>query len=275
MQRKNSFLLIACCLVVVLVPGAYAQKNPTAEQLVENHLKSIGERDAISRISSISLNGTAEINFIQGMNARLAGASTLVSEGSKLGIVLRIGHHSYSGDHFAYDGKSVTVENFDIGMKSPLAEFINSYNKIIKNGMLGGVFSRAWQLFDTKGNRPRSMTVRKNKVEGTELYELEYRPRDDHGDMKIFLYFETETYRHVRTDYKVKNNSIAALEIYDNLTEKFEDFREVGELTLPHGYTLIFQKDGDQPTFLGHWIIKAQEIAFDAPDIDTKIFKIE
>ena len=122
------------------------------------------------------------------MNARLAGAATLLSEGSNLGIVMRIGHQSYSGDHFAYDGKSVTVEDFDIGMKSPLAEFINSYNKIMKNGMLGGVFSRAWQLFDIKGNRPRTMTVRKNKVEGTELYELEYRPRDDHGEMRIFVF---------------------------------------------------------------------------------------
>ena len=297
MKKKTGFLLIACCILAIQVTGAWA-KDPSPEQLVADHLKSIGAADVLSQMKSLGFIGTSEVNFILGMNGQLSGTSVLVSEGSNIGIIMRFQDINYPAEHFAYDGKTVSVGTIKPGLKSPIADFIYRYNKILKNGMLGGVFSKAWPLLDVKGNKPRNMKVRSTRVEGVELYELEYRPRDDHGDMKIRLYFDPATYRHVRTEYKattrddvttgtsspmgddgnVRDMAIGDVrgESYYTLTEKFDDFRKVGDLTLPYSYTLDYMIDGtNQSGFIAKWKINVQEIALDAPGIDPKLFKAD
>ena len=289
-------MLIACCIFAVLIPGLYAA-DPSPEQLIAEHLKSIGETATMSKVKSITFIGTSEADFILGMSGNLSGTSMLVSEGQRMGIVMKFPDINYPGEYFAHDGKYVSVGHIKPGLKSPIADFVFRYNKIMKNGMLGGVFSKAWPLFDTKGNKPRSMKVRKTRVDGTDLYELEYRPRDDHGDMKIRMFFDPETYRHVRTEYKVttrddvttgtgtpfadggiRDMAIADVrgESFYTLIEKFEDFRQVDALTLPHVYTFDYMIDGtNQSGFIAKWKINVQELAFDAPSIDPNLFKAE
>jgi hypothetical protein len=84
--------------------------------------------------------------------------------------------------------------------------------------------------------------------------------------MKIRLYFDPETWRHVRTHYYLSadddfNTSPA-------LTEKFENFKKAGELTLPHSYTLRIEG-----TDIATWNIEVSEWIFNRPDIDPDIFQ--
>jgi len=275
MKKKIDFLLITCCFLAIQITGLWA-KDPSPEQLVAEHLKSVGESSALSQVRSISFIGTSEVNFILPIVGQLSGPARLVSEGPQIGIIMEFGAYNYRAEHFAYDGKSVTVGNIQPGLKSPLGEFIFTYKKIIKNGMLGGVLSRAWPLFDLKNNKPRSMKVRTTKVDGIEMYELEYRPREDHGDMKIRMYFDPKTYRHMRTEYKTSNNNVDGSFYYNILIEKFDDFRQVGLLTLPRSYTLSYTVEGTQRgAFIGNWKIEAKGIVLDASDIDTKDFRAE
>ena len=296
MKKKTYFLLIACCIMIVQVAGLWAQ-DPSPEQLVAKHLDSVGGSAVLSKVKSITYVGASDVNFILGMSGQMSGTSMLVSEGQQIGIVMKFPDINYPGEYFAYDGKNVTVGNIKPGLKSPIADFVYRYNKIMKNGMLGGVFSKAWPLLDIKGSKPRNMKVRKTKVDGTELYELEYRPRDDHGDMKIRIFFDPQTYRHVRTEYKVSTKDDVTTgtttpfedggvrdmaisdvrgESYYTLTEKFNDFKQVGSLTLPHEYTLDYMIDGtNQSGFIAKWKINIQEFAFDAPGIDPKLFRAD
>jgi len=291
MKRKNGLLLIVFCILAVQIPGLCA--DPTPEQLITSHLKSIGEPALLSRIKSITFVGIAEVEFILGMSGQMSGTAMLVSEGPKMAIVMRFQDINYPGEYFAHDGRSVTVGHMKPGLKSPIADFFYRYNKVLKNGMVGGVLSNAWPLLDVKGNKPRNMKVRKTKVEGRELYELEYRPRDDHGDMKILLFFDPETFRHVRTQYRVTTRddvttgfnpspdddmAIATVrgESYYTLVEKFDDFKKVGDMTLPHSYTLDYMIDGpNQSGFIAKWKINALEFGFNTPNIDPDLFKAE
>ena len=50
MKKKACFLMIACC---ILVAGLWA-KDPSPEQLVSDHLNSIGESAALSQVKSIT-----------------------------------------------------------------------------------------------------------------------------------------------------------------------------------------------------------------------------
>jgi len=268
MKIRTNILLVVCCVLVIRIPGLSAD-NP--EQLVAAHLKSIGTSEALSQIKSIGFTGTAHANFIQGMSGQLSGTSMLVSEGSSMGIVMNFQNLNYPAEHFAYDGKNVTVGDIGVGMKSPIADFLNRFNKIMKNGMLGGVFSKAWPLLDIKSNRP-NMQLRKSKIDGIEYYEIEYRPRDNHGEMRIRLYFDMETYRHVISEYRVSIRTDVS-DLYYTLREKFDDFRVVGDLTLPHGYTLEYSTDGNQSAFIGTWKIEVRDWKINAPDVDRDLFK--
>ena len=299
MKRKTGFLLIACCILAVQIPELYAQKNPSPEQLIAEHLKSIGDPAALSAVTSITLTGNATVNFVIGMTGfqNQRGASTLVSEGAKMSIIMSFPDtNNYAGEHFAYNGKSVTVGNFTVGERSPIADFLRRYDKIMKNGMLGGVLSNAWPLLDVKSNRPRNMRVSKTKLAGMELYSLEYRPRDDHGDMKILMYFDPQTYRHILTEYRVQTQgdttmgfdpnandgdmaiSRTSSETYYTLMERFDDFRKVGDLVLPHSYMLDFSVThhgtGNMGGFAANWGIEALKWELNTP-VDQKLFNTE
>ena len=291
--------MIVCCVLTVQVSELYAQKNPSAEQLIAEHLKSIGDPAALSQIKPIVSTGNAAVTFLLGMTGyqNQRGTFTLVSQGPQMGIIMRFPDiNNYPGEHFAYDGKDVTVANFALGRKSPIAEFIHRYNKIMKNGMLGGVLSNTWPLLDVKSNKPRTMKVSKTKMGDVELYALEYRPRDDHGDMKIRMYFDMKTYRHVCTEYTVRTQNdvsmglnppvgtdmgigLMASETVYTLVENFYDFKEVGALTLPHGYTLDYSISHHGGTAMGgfaaNWTMEALQWGFDAPNIDQKFFNTE
>jgi len=294
MKKKTLPLLIVLCILAIQVPQLLA-KDPTPEQLVAEHLKSIGGTEALSQIKSISFIGTSEVNFILGMSGQLNGTAMLMSQGPQMALAMKFQDINYPEEYFAYDGKAVTVANIKPGLKSPIADFIYRYNKVMKNGMLGGVFSNAWPLLNIKGNKP-NMKLRKTRIDGTELYEVEYRPKDNHGDMKIRLFFDPETYRHVRSEYKartsddvttgfdtpfgsdgdVKDMAIAQVrgESYYTLVEKFEDFKNVGSLTMPHTYTLDYMIDGtNQSGFIAKWTISVQEVGFNAPNINPDFFK--
>jgi hypothetical protein len=186
-----------------------------------------------------------------------------------MAMVMDFSNMNYRGEYFAYDGKSVTVRNIAPGQRSSFAGFIFSHGEIMKNGLFGGVYSNAWPLFNIGGNGAR-MKVRKTRVEKTELYELEYRPKDYYADMKICLYFDPETWRHVRTDYYLSAG--AGFNSHATLTEKFENFRKIGNLTLPHNYTILL--DGWAGS-TQRWKIEVSDWMFNRPDIDPRIFQAD
>jgi hypothetical protein len=55
------------------------------------------------------------------------------------------------------------------------------------------------------------------------------------------------------------------------LVEKFDDFKKVGALTLPHSYTLEYSVEGQGHTFIAKWIMKASQWAFNRT-YDDRIF---
>ena len=234
------------------------------EELVALHLKSIGEPEVLAGVKSIAFAGTYKVQFIMGGFGVQNGNVMFVSEGEKMALDMDY------GEYFACDGKSVTVKTMAPGRKSLLADFLSFYNKIMKNGLFGGVYSNAWPLLDISRNEA-GMNIRKTRVENMELYELEYRPKDRHGEMKICLYFDPVTFRHVRTHYYVMN--AVGFDKRPNLTEKFENFKKVGNMTLPHNYAI--QLELERSGTITKWEIQASEWIFNRPDIDTRIFRLE
>jgi hypothetical protein len=122
--------------------------------------------------------------------------------------------------------------------------------------------------------------------------------------MKIRIYFEPETFRHVRTEYQVRIHddmsgavgggqtrigkfqepgpdtsgfSVLHQGLPDSiyvLVEKFDDFKKVGLLVFPHSYTINYSVEGQGATFIAEWTIKAQQWTFNRA-FDERIFKAQ
>jgi hypothetical protein len=264
-------ILFLCFSLVCFDTSPAKDKKLTPEELVSNHLKSIGAPEVLAGVKSRAISGNTSVKFIQGNIGDMTGQFEFVSEKQKLGILLRYNALEYPQEHFAFDGNDVTVGHITPGHRSPLGDFLNRFDGIIKQGLLGGVLSVNWPLLDIERARAE-MKYKKRKIDGRELHELEYRPKKGMEDVKVKLYFDLSTFHHVRTEYKVtvrKQGTIRPIdermhtdaldaEIYYVLIEEYGDFREVDGMTLPHSYSIHFSREGGGSTFIARWTLNAE-----------------
>jgi hypothetical protein len=298
----SAFLCI--CLFAHSQPSFGGDEVLTPEKLVAAHVKSVGRPALLAKIQSRTFLGTSNVEFIQGMSGARKGTAMFVSEGPKLAIVMKYDDNTYPGEYFAYDDKEVTVGYMTPGQRSPLGDFVFRFSKLVKGGFIGGALTSSWPLLDLK-NKNVAMKYRKTKVEGRELHELEYHPRSGFGDIKIRMYFDLTTFRHVRTEYKVQTSNDSShkdnndfsdgssdsakmkdpdnpkavgigespKESYYTLVEKFEDYKRVGGLMLPHRYLLEYSAEANNTAFIGNWFVNIDKWAFNAPFMDQKLFR--
>jgi hypothetical protein len=285
MLRRNSIVLSATLLCLALHFGLsdylLAKDEITPEQLVAEHLKSLGTPEALAQIKSRNISGITTLKFITGGTAQMAGTAQWVSEKGKMGIIMQFGATDYPGEHFAYDGKDVMVNYIKTGgERSPLGNFLLTYDGIMRNGLLGGVLYTDWPLLNVQESKPK-MKIKKRKVEDRELLEVEYMPKKSMEDVKVKLYFDPVTYQHVMTEYRLVKVSMgqslsAKAESTDKylLTEKFEDFKAVDGIALPFKYSLNYQYEGfSSLTVL--YTIDAQKIGHNAANIDPRFYSAQ
>ena len=254
----------------------------TPEELVAQHLKSIGPPDLLAKVQSRVFVGTTTVRYIQGDTGEFSGDCQFASDGRKTGIILRYQAQDYRGEHIAFDGKDVTIKRFIAGGMSPMAKFINSYDGVMKEGLLGGVLSIGWPLKNLQEAQPR-LKYGKAKLAGRPMHSLEYRPKKGLGDFKIVLFFEPDTFHHVRTEYRLHISAtrgsgpatdigIEAPDSHYVLSEEFSDFKEVDGMMLPHRYTIGFSSEGQAIPYLAYWILVAEQWVHNG-SVNPLIFK--
>jgi len=262
------------------------------EELVAKHLKAFGDPGILAAVQSRVFVGSSSVRFVQGATGSMSGTSLYVSEGKKLGLTMKFADKDYPGEYFAFDGKEVSVGHINPGQKSPIADFLFRNGRIIKDGFIGGALSVNWPLLNIQERRP-ILKCQIKEIEGKELYELDYQPRDGFGDMKIKMFFDMETFNHVRTEYSVRvRDDVTATQSYTpevitsssssssssatlnktsstlfgstpesiyKLVEKFGDFKKVSGMMLPHSYSIDYEVEGQGHAFIGHWDMVAKQ----------------
>jgi hypothetical protein len=283
--------------------------EPDIEDVIQGNIKSMGSPETVEGITIRGIGGTALVEFIQGGTGRMQGQAMFLSEKKRLGIVMKFGATDYPGEYFAFDGKKVMANQISPGQRSPLADFIYRYGALVKEGVLGGVLSLNWPLLDLKNAKSVLKYKGIEKIDGKELYEVEYNLSDRKlNNLKIKLYFEQGTFRHVRTEYSLSvrgemglqanavviesgmpsstsdlssGGSVRAGSIQDIvpdshyiLIEKFSDFKEVDGLTLPHRYDLEYSLEGQGSSFLANWTILASQFMHTGK-VDESFYKAD
>lgn len=257
-------------LISALLFGEDTKLKP--EDLVARHVESLGAPDAISSRQSNVVDGTSQVRFLVGGFGTQPGTALFFSKGNQYRLEMVFNNNQYRGENIVFDGRKFAVEFADTTNRSPLGEFLYTHNGLIKEGLLGSVLSTAWPLLSIKERQPRLQYGGLKKLDDREAHELEYRMRRGGGDVKIRLYFEPETYRHIKSVYTLKMSApigtsvsdVGQRETYYQLEETFGGFRSVEGLNLPGSWNIRFSIDG-RMSLLWEWDIRVQKVTPNHP----------
>ncbi|MDQ2745838.1 MAG: hypothetical protein M3T96_01085, partial [Acidobacteriota bacterium] len=248
MQKiKLSFFLLICCTVSIT-----AQKI-TADDVLAKHLNSIGTAEARAAAKTAIAVGNAEVRSVTKITTPVVGRIVIASAGIKSFWGLSLNSTDYPSEKFSYDGKNAKVALVKLGVRSTLGNFVQSNNLMLEQGLFGGTLSTAWALLDAPTRKAKLSMEGSKKIDGKDAYVLGYSPKGG-GDIDVKLYFDKETFRHVRTEYKRISSAGIGSRPEDSskfsenriaLTEDFSDFKPEGNLTLPHHYHISYTTTGN------------------------------
>ncbi|MEP7148736.1 MAG: hypothetical protein ABI857_07615 [Acidobacteriota bacterium] len=286
MPKKNRvrYPIIFTLILLLAFVAVPAQKDdkPTAESIVANHLKSIGTAEARASVKSITAIGTAKAIF-HGRGGGIAeGLSVLASKGPSYMVAMKFNNSDYPFEKMGYDGNDFTVGFARPGTRTNLGSFLRTNENSFKLGILSGVLSNSWALMNFDPAVAKIKYAGAKKIDGKRLHAVDYSPRKG-SELDITLFFDADTYQHVRTEYKRIINarqgasvdaSAGQSETRYKMVEEFSDFAEENKLNLPHTYKMSLEILAGNGTTSYEWVMALQRFVFNQP-IDDKDFKVD
>jgi hypothetical protein len=274
------FVALTIWLAVPLYGGDSAMKP---EDLVARHLDALGSKEARAAAKTRVVQGAAVYRILVGGGGLAQGKTGLVSEGRKLRFMMKF-QTDYRGETFVYNGEAVQVAFSNSNQsRSPLASFVTTYDVIVRDGLLGGVLSTGWALSNVADRKAKLTYEGLKKVDGRPAHQLRYEP-SKHSDAEILLYFDAETFRHVKTVYSIRIGNLPGGTIVESvnlrpersqLEERFSDFKTFDGLTLPTHWNLQFTRElPNGSTTLSEWDLKEDQITNNM-GLDPKNFEVK
>lgn len=278
------FLILSVILAIISTNNISAQKSNklSTEEILAKHLDSIGKTEDQAIVKSTMVVGTSKASF-RGRGAGFAdGIVVLASEGEKSLIGMKFNNADYPFETMGYDGNKFSVGQIRPGIRSVLGDFLRLHGFILENGIMSGSLSRAWVLLNFNEKKGKLKYAGIGTIQDKQFHKLKYSPKKG-GDLDITFFFETETFQHVRTEYKRVisssmgsgvDNSAGQSESRYTMIEDFSDFKPENALNLPHNYRLFLEIISGNGTISYEWKMELQKFSFNNP-IDSKEFKVD
>ena len=274
-------LLVFALLLLALVPTSSSAQRITPEEIVAKHLDSIGSATARASVSTRVIAGTSQVIFRTPPPGQAIGKAVLASDGLKSLLGMSFPSPVYPREELGFNGNNFVAAFVTPGVRSVLGNFLMTNDLVFKQGLMGGTLSTAWPLLDLSTRAPQLEYAGTRKFGDQTFHELRYLPRGG-SDLKIKLFFDQETFRHVRTEYDRVIPAQTGTRSYGNvqeresryrMVEEFSLFKKEGGLMLPHIYKINLSVDTQNGTFLADWVIKLTQFDFNQK-IDQSAFSI-
>jgi hypothetical protein len=287
MKRYNfhsSLLLIAVVIFALKLVNVTTadDKKPKPEELIAKHLESVGSKEALAAAKTRAVSGTVRVTNRLGKAGDIIGKGLFLSETPKLLYSMKFSASQYPSEQMVFDGARSATGFLPEGKRSNLSQFLDQQSLPLKEGLLGGVLSTSWSLLRVDSLQPKFEYKGVKKVDEKQMHVLSYRQRSGSPDLKVTLYFDATTFRHLKSEYKFiiparigygNENSNQIQESYYLLTEDFDEFRTVDGLTLPHRYKLQLSVSTSQGSLLMDWLMNVEAISHKEV-FDDKSFKL-
>lgn len=256
-------------LIAIVSTPIFAQKLK-AEDVLAKHLDSIGTTENRAALKNMIVVGDAVVTYISQKNLPANGRVVIASAKEKMFFGMSLNAADYPLEKFIYNGKNTSVAFVRPGTRTVLGNFVLSNEDVLQESILGGTLTTSWALMNLADNKAKLSFDGTKKIDGKETFVLGYSPKGG-GDIKISLYFDKETFRHVRTEYKRTASAVIGQrpeqssqfsETRLKVTENFSDFKAEKDMTLPHTYSLNYTINGQNGTTEIEWKFNLSEFAF-------------
>jgi hypothetical protein len=285
MKKLLSLVLLLTIHPLAVTAQGDGQKPEklNADEIVSGHLASLGEKSALT--STRVMTGKGSLTSKLGAGFLLAGPGQMASTDHSFVFALVFDNPSYPYEKVGFDGKDASY-GLPSGKQTPLVSYLRAQGSILHDGLFGGELSTAWPLLDLKAAKAKLETNGTAKIDGKLCYKMKYSSSRT-GDLKVTLYFDAETFRHVRTEYAytieprigtspTDTRSNAMVERYD-MTEDFSDFAQAGKLVLPLTYKITVSNSSQIASTSGsslrEWSFHIDKVYFDQT-LPSSSFKV-
>jgi hypothetical protein len=243
----KNLIIITLTIITFLFSSlsVLADDKLKAEEIIAKHLDSIGTKEKREGIKNRTFTSQIQFSYV-GSPTVTIGRGVLASEGEKNLWGMILNSNDYPQDRFSYNGDEVKVAFIKPGVYSVLGDFIFSNRGLLRDGLLGGALFSSWALNSNETRQGKISNAGTKKFGSMETYAISYSPKNA-LDLEVKLFFEKETFRHVRTTYskviaarQAPTIDASAGQSSDRLsvTEEFSDFQKLDGLTLPSRYSL-------------------------------------
>lgn len=243
MKKRISFLTGFFLLLISITAAAQKMKP---EEIIAKHLESIGAEETRASIKSRVLIGEAKLRVKGGRLGETGGPVVMASENEKHLIGMTFGSTNYLHEKMGFDGKNLKVAYLRAGERSAIGNFFITNPFFFREGLIGGALSTAWVLSDSRLRDAKIEYGGLKKINDQQVHELTYIPKKG-ANFSIKLYFEPESFRHVRSEYLLVIGATQGGRLEDSarrtdtryeVIEEFSDFKKESGLTLPHTYKM-------------------------------------
>lgn len=276
---KNLCLGVFAAIIFAAVGSiaAHAQKLKP-EEFLAKHVESLGTAEARAAAKNRMAVGSVLVTFISQKNQTAEGRAVLVSADSRNFVGMNLNASDYTSEKFTFDGKKPAVGFAFNGIRSALGNFVQSNDWIVEESLFGGTLAGTWSLGSATPKGKVSYNGIK-KSDGKEYHVVGYSKKGG-GDIDVKLFFDKDTFRHVRTEYvrmssagigTNPNQSSGFNETRYKLTEEFGDFKDEKGLMLPHSYRIHYLTSGQRGTTEIEWKISLAEFVFNQ-NLDDSTF---
>jgi hypothetical protein len=239
-------------------------QNLTSDQIFEKHLESIGSKDKRLGLKTLFAAGAGEFESRRPL-VKGGGKAVVVSDPENLYYLMGLNSNDYPFEKVGMFGNKISLPFISAGSRSLLGSFLNEHPKVLSDSLFSGSMSLRW-ITNVAGNKKlRMKSAGMKKVAGRQLRAVDVQSSTKGpDDFKIRLFFDAETFRHVRTEYRREiqverivfgqQNQQASSRL--DLTEEFSDFKEVDGLTLPYHYKVTFSSNSNADMHENSWTIR-------------------
>lgn len=259
-----AFLLITTSIKPSSIYAVPDNQKMKPEELVSKHLQSLGSQESLDPARSRIITGKAKVTLKTGGHGQMEGEARLVSQNEKSLVSMMFRDLEYPHEKMGFDGKKLRVSQIKPGVRTIMGRYLLTNEILFKEGLFGGVLSTSWPLMDLSKRNPKLQYDGLRKVDKRQLHQMKYSAKSG-SDVKVNLFFDPETFRHVMTKYQQTLNpggasnrpgeSAGQDETRIFITEEFLEFNPEGGLSLPHLYKLKLEIIGPGSSVFYDWSV--------------------
>jgi hypothetical protein len=260
--------LILRAVMLAICSSAIAAQDLSPREILSKHLAALGSREARAGVSTLIAIGNSGFET-NAPAVKGHGRAIVVSDPANLYWVMSLNSKQYSFEKIGYFRGKPNLPFMDSGRRSLLGAFLSEHSKVLESGLFGGSMSLRWAMLHLEKSKAKLTSGADKTVNGRKAHGIVFYPGSGSGssEFTIKLYFDAETFLHVRSEYRReipaktpvfgRANQIASSTL--TLTEHFSDFKSVDGLVLPFVYRVDFDSNSNSSDHKSSWGIKVEQ----------------